>query len=85
MGPYISTDSAARKPPDNNSTKTSPRITDGSTLNTDRNPPSQREKPKITPLKNPPPIEARTSYNLKWQFFEGEDKEQAKMMRKTLR
>ena len=83
MGPYITTDSARK--PDNISAKTSPRITDGSTLNTDRNPPSQREKPNLSPLKNPPPLEARTSYNLKWQFFDHDDKEHSKMMRRTLR
>ncbi len=74
-----------------NSARTSPRLPDPSTLNTERNPPSmpasarkylKRLNANTPGPKNSSPNDAnRTQYSIKWQFFDNDDREHAKMMR----
>ena len=83
VGPYLMKEDAS------NTARTSPRgLPDPSTLNTDRNPPSMpataRKAPKHHIANTPGPIAFdanRSQYSVKWQFFDGEDREHAKMMR----
>lgn len=76
VGAYLSKDEVASGAAGCQSTKTSPRVPDTSTLNTDRNPPSQRNTAaknairtmgQTAGFKNQPPMEGgRTQYSVKW-------------------